>query len=366
MADISGQLNKESATGILQNWHSSNPQALNWDALAKLTGIDFSHTLMQAPLGYEAIAGRPDLRRLLCEQYYPNLNASQLVTTSGAQEGIFLVIQALLEPGDQVVSFTPCFEPLVTVAAEAGAEVVPLPLMESDATGWSIDWQLLTETINSHTKMLVINFPHNPTGCHISQTELDKLVACCQEHGCWLFSDEVFRGLEHQPKQRIAPAATLYDRAISMGVMSKALGLPGIRLGWLATQNQALIQRLSTIKSHLSICQSSLDAELSQAIIPHSEAIWQYHVNRINSNKESWQEIIQDHDTFTWHRPTASATGFIQLNVGNGMDFATQLAKSHQVLVLPNEAFLTARQGFRVTLGGADPAQARWLVSSIR
>ena len=363
MATIIGQLNQQSPTGTLQNWHSSNPQPMDWDALAQLTGVDFGHSLMQAPLGYEAVAGRPGLRRMLCEQYYPNLDAAHLVTTSGAQEGIFLVMQALLQPGDQVITFTPCFEPLVTVAAETGAEVTTLPLTESNEAGWSIDWQQLDQTMGPDTKMLVINFPHNPTGCHISQAEMDKLVTCCEQHGCWLLSDEVFRGLEPQPEQRLAPAATLYDRAISLGVMSKALGLPGIRLGWLATQNQALIQRLSEIKSHLSICQSSLDAELSQVIIPHSEAIWQHHVNRINSNKAALNKIIQDHDDFSWHQPTAAATGFIQLNTEKGQDYAFQLAKAHQVMVLPNEAFLTDRQGFRITLGGTDPSQAKWLTS---
>ena len=364
MAEISGRLANHSPTGNLQNWHSSNPQPMGWEALSQLTGVDFGHTLMRAPMGYEALAGRPSLRRVLCEQHYPNLDAENLVTTSGAQEGIFLVMQALLQPGDQVIAFTPCFEPLVTVAAEAGAEVITLPLTASSEAGWTIDWQQLARTVSPDTKMLVINFPHNPTGCHISQTELDKLVAWCDGQGCWLFSDEVFRGLEHQPEQRIAPAATLYDRAISMGVMSKALGLPGIRLGWIATQNQALINRVTTIKSHLSICQSSLDAEMSQAIIPHSEAIWQHHVNRINNNKDAMHEIIQDDALFSWHKPVAAATGFVQLNGVKGEDFADQMATTHQIMVLPNVAFLTELQGFRITLGGTDPSKANWLIPS--
>ena len=345
MAQFSGQW----PAGSLQNMHSSNPQVLSWNELSELIDMDVKAIIGSSQLGYESTQGSTSVREAITQQYHQQINTDQVLLTSGAQEGIFMAMHALLEADDHVLAFTPCFEPLVKVAVDIGAAVTTLPL--DAANGWAINWQQLENSIQKNTKAVVINFPHNPTGSHITEQELNQLVDICDHHGCWLFSDEVFRGLEHDNNHRLPAASDLYHRAISMGVMSKALALPGIRLGWLTCQNQSFIQQAMVVKSHLSICQSSLDAALCEHIIPHSEAIWQRNQSIITHNKQTVNDLLTDSAHCFWHQPAASATAFIQLKNRTGIEFAKYLATEHQIMVMPNEAFLTPVEGFRLTLG---------------
>ncbi|TDR19331.1 aspartate/methionine/tyrosine aminotransferase [Marinicella litoralis] len=345
MAQFSGQW----PAGSLHNMHSSNPQPMTWDEVAELTQVDVVAVLKNAPLGYESSQGNEKLRHSLSLHYHKQIKTNDIVLTSGAQEGIFLTMHALLDPGDHVVVITPCFEPLHKVAHDLGAKVSTCQLKPQDQ--WRIDWPALTSCLKPETKLLIINFPHNPTGSHISSADLQRIVELCEKNHCWLFSDEVFRGLEHQVKHRLTSAADLYHKAIAIGVVSKALGLPGIRVGWVSTQNQSLVDKIMVIKSHLSICQSSLDAQLCQTLVPHSERLWQRHVEIIKTNKALVEKYLDGHSQLHWHPPQASATGFVQLKNKVAAGFVDDLAKQSSIMVMPNEVFLTQQQGFRLTLG---------------
>ncbi|WP_223787713.1 pyridoxal phosphate-dependent aminotransferase [Marinicella meishanensis] len=336
----------------LQNLHSSNPQPWTWDELSTLTNTDLAAWLTQAPLHYEAVQGHPQLRAMLCQHLYPSLSANDVVLTAGAQEGIFLVMQALLKPGDEVITFSPGFEPLAQVAADAGAQVKILPLVADQ--GWHIDWPALEQALSDAPRLLVINFPHNPTGAQLSEGDLRRLVNLCEQRGCWLLADEVFRGLEHAGTARLSNAAELYDRAISMGVVSKALALPGVRLGWLAAQSQSLRDQLLVVKSHVSICQSSLDAHLCQAIVPHMATLWRRKVAIIEQNKALLNQRLQEHPKFHWQAPQAAATAFIQYRGDDLERLLQKWAADWGWLVLPNAVFLTDEAGFRLTLGAPD------------
>lgn len=341
--------------GALNSLHSSNPQPFSWDELSDLIGHDVIATVHHASLAYASTQGSLKLREIISEQYHSSLiNAENQVLISGAQEGIFLVMNALLDVGDEVLCFSPCFEPLAQVATQVGAQVTLLPL-ETDKQ-WRINWQQLEDNISNHTKLLVINFPHNPTGAHITAAEQKQLIALCEKHHCWLLSDEVFRGLEHQADRQLPAAADLYHKAISMGVVSKSLALPGIRIGWLAMQDTTMMQSIMTIKSHLSICQSSVDTQLCETIIPHSQLIWQRNRNIIKHNKQWLAKHLIAHPELYWQAPQAAATGFVQLKTRRASDLSKIWAEKFGIMVMPNEAFMTELSGFRLTLGlpGAD------------
>jgi aspartate/methionine/tyrosine aminotransferase len=349
MAGFSGQW----PPGSLTSLHSSNPEPFIWPELSDLVDTDLIEQISQSPLHYESTQGRPAVREAIAGHLYETVNAAQVILTSGAQEGIFLTMQALLSEGDEVIGFIPCFEPLLTVATETGARVTTIELTAS--SGWGIDWDQLEATINGQTRLLVVNFPHNPTGSQLSHDDWQRLLDLCQAHDCWLFADEVFRGLEHDPSDRLRPAVDGYAKAISMGVTSKSLALPGVRLGWLTCRDAELVQRILTIKSHLSICQSSLDATLFEQLIPISERIWQRNTQLINTNKQQLANWLADKTDFHWQEPTASATGFVQLSSGSAKHYAKQLAEQQGLLVMPGLAFMTDIEGFRVTLGMAQP-----------
>ncbi len=334
----------------LQSLHSSNPEPFTWGELNDLLGVDLTASLKQSSLAYASTQGALKLREEICHQYHNSqLSADDVVLISGAQEGIFLVMNALLDAGDEVICFSPCFEPLFQVAEQTGAAVKLLPLDESNQ--WQINWPQLEQTISQQTKLVVVNFPHNPTGAHITAADQQRLIDLCEQYDCWLFSDEVFRGLEHQPKDQLPAAADNYKKAISMGVVSKSLALPGIRLGWLTLQDNEIRQALMTIKSHLSICQSSIDTQLCEIIIPHSEKIWRRNRTLIKHNKKWLEKHLKGHPELYWQTPKAAATGFMQLKNKNATELAESWAQNHGFMVMPNQAFLTSHAGFRLTLG---------------
>ncbi|MCH9687275.1 MAG: pyridoxal phosphate-dependent aminotransferase, partial [Deltaproteobacteria bacterium] len=189
-------------------------------------------TLLATPLGYGDSQGDPRLRTAIAART-PGLTAEQLVVTSAPQEGIFLAMSALLQPGDRVVVTTPCYQSLAEVGRARGCEIVPWPVRPT-ATGWSLDLDEL-ETLAAGATMVVVNFPHNPTGYLPSRSTFESLADIVQRQGAWLFSDEMYRGLEPSAAQRLPSAAQLdHERTVSLGGLSKAYGLPGLRIGWLA------------------------------------------------------------------------------------------------------------------------------------
>ena len=135
---------------------------------------------------------------------------------------------------------------------------------------WQLDMQQWRESVDENTTMAVINFPHNPTGKLIRHDELEQIIDHCASNNCWLFSDEVFRGLEYRATDQLPPVASLYGKGISLGVMSKAYGLGGVRIGWLACQDQGLIRRMLEIKHYLSICNGRADEILAMIALQHA------------------------------------------------------------------------------------------------
>ncbi len=329
--------------------HSSNPEPFTWDELQQLTQLDLKQSLLQAPLNYESNQGSITVREALSEKLYKQCQPHHIALTSGAQEGIYVLTNSLLEAGDEVVTFTPCFEPLVTVARSLGAKVKTVALDAKD--NWSIPWPKFEQAITTKTKLVIINFPHNPTGTSISNSDLQHIINLCDQYGCWLFSDEVFRGLEHEGSP-LPAVADCYDKGVSMGVMSKSMALPGVRLGWLVTQNPRLLQNWLSIKAYLSICQSSLDAQLTAQLIPHSEKLLKRNRDIIMTNKASVYGMTNNNPEFHLSESKGAGTVFVELkSFKSAENFCIEVLKKHRIFIIPSAAFVTDFSGFRLTLG---------------
>ncbi|MEN8219227.1 MAG: pyridoxal phosphate-dependent aminotransferase [Pseudomonadota bacterium] len=150
------------------------------------------------------------------------------MTTSGAQEGIYCCIHALLEKNDKVLAITPVFEPLISTAKEIGCHIIIQSLEPKKV--WELDLSQLETNLKQGIKLLIINFPHNPTGAMLTFQQLKQIISLCDKYDCWLLSDEVFRGLEHDESKRLPHVADIYPKGISIGVLSKSFALPGIRV----------------------------------------------------------------------------------------------------------------------------------------
>ena len=139
--------------------------------------------------------------------------------------------------------------------------------------GWAHDLDALERALRPDTRLVYVNTPHNPTGTLMPRDVLDRVVELCAERGAWLFCDEVYRELEHDPADRLPAACDLYERALSLGSMSKTYGLPGLRLGWLASRDRDALARIVDLKHYTTICSSAPSELLSALALRHRDAL---------------------------------------------------------------------------------------------
>ena len=176
--------------------------------------------LMHSWLGYTEAAGSPELRHLV-SGLYKNIREDEILMHTGAQEAIFAFMNVLLEKGDHVISMFPAYQSLFEVANSEGCEVSPWNLKHGE-TGWSIDFNELEALIRPNTKLIAVNTPNNPTGFTFREEELKRLCTIAEKHGIYVFADEVYRGLDLNGVSK-PWVSDLYDKAVSLGVMSKGL-----------------------------------------------------------------------------------------------------------------------------------------------
>src|SRR6185312_548970 len=175
-------------------------------------------------LGYTESTGNPDLRRAIAT-LYTRVAMDEVLVHAGAEEAIFNFMHVALEAGDQVIVHSPYYQSLGEVARALGAEVSEW--RGNPEHGWALDIATLKQKLTPRTRVVVVNFPHNPTGFIPGVEFIRELSALAEQHGFIIFSDEVYRGLEADPADRLPAVADLNARAVSLGVMSKTYGLPG-------------------------------------------------------------------------------------------------------------------------------------------
>jgi aspartate/methionine/tyrosine aminotransferase len=308
-------------------------------------------------LGYTPANGHPLLRREIAS-LYPGLDADDVMVWSGAGEAIFAAMNVCLSTGDHAIVTWPGYQSLYDVARSAGAEVTLLPLRAGD--GWRLAVEELRRAFRPSTKMVVINFPHNPTGALCDRATLDAVIALCQESGALLFSDEVYRLLEERAEDRLPPAATLSPRALSLGVLSKAFGLAGLRIGWTATRDRALLDRLSAYKDYLSICSSAPSEVLALGALRAREPLLARSRAILDANLAELDRFFERRrGQLEWVRPRAGSVGFPRFAGGARADeFAEELAAKDGVMILPGSVYGFSPEHFRLGFGRVNLPQA--------
>lgn len=314
--------------------------------LANETELEQWHRLT---LDYTPSKGDLSLREEI-SVLYPGLDADNIVTFSGAQEALFVSYHALLAKGDQIAAFAPGFEPLSLTARGLGADVRQIPMKYCKTTGWQPDFDLTLSCLTSATKMAVFNFPHNPTGYLPSEAELQQLIHHARDNDIWVFSDEVFRGLEFNRNERLPPMASLYEKSLSLGVSSKAYGL-GTRVGWIATGNKALIQRMLEIKEYLSICNSASDELLTRIVLRNGEKVLKKNLLIIQSNIKKIEQIANNLP-FVWIPVKAGCLAFPELRENaDAREYSEWLIRDRETLILPGPCFSGGNHSIRLGFG---------------
>ncbi|TAJ43802.1 aminotransferase class I/II-fold pyridoxal phosphate-dependent enzyme [Methanofollis fontis] len=311
---------------------------------------------MNHGLGYTESRGAPDLREEIAG-LYDAVPTSGILVSAGAEEAIFLFMNALLEPGDEVIVQMPAYQSLHEIARGAGCRVVPWPL--ADATGWRPDIERLKERVTDRTRAIVINTPHNPTGCHMTREEYLAVRDIAAERDIHIFSDEVYRFLEYDPAGRLPPMADIYEKGVSVGVMSKAFGLAGLRIGWTAAQDTALLDRMAALKDYTTICCSAPSEFLSAVALRHREEIVGKNLAIIGDNLALLDRFFAGHaDLFSWVRPTAGAIAFPRLLSGGAEGFCRTVVEESGVLLLPSSVYDFGDSHFRIGFARSDMGPA--------
>ena len=288
-------------------------------------------------LGYTEVPGSRELREAIAG-VYDRTGPEDVVALAAAEEGIFAVEHALLRPGDHAIVETPCYESALVLARSTGATVDEW--RRSYADGWAHDVDALERLLRPETRLVYVNTPHNPTGTQMPRAVLDRVVELCSERGAALFCDEVYRELEHDPADRLPAACDLYERAISLGTVSKSYGLPGLRTGWIACRDDALRRAVVAVKLYTTICSSAPSELLTALALRHREQLAGRNRRIVLENLVHADAFVEAHPGLVdWVRPSASPIGFPRLRVPDTRGFCERLAEEAGVLLLPGEVY---------------------------
>ncbi len=385
-------------------------------------------------LGYTESQGLPELREAIAATYggpggagagaaAPGGNAgpsggaaagtagpptADQVLTAAPEELIFLAMHALLSPGDHVVCTFPGYQSLYELARSIGCEVDLWEPVETvgagavdaaggapgpgeapsavqggaqrgggaaGAPGWRFDPAHLEALLRPTTKLVVWNFPHNPTGALPAAADFARMVGAVARSGAWLFSDEMYRLLEPDAESRLPAAVDLYERALSLSGMSKAYGLAGLRIGWVATRDAALLERMKALKDYTTICSAGPSEVLALMALRSPEPILAANRARIARNAGIAGEFFERHrDTFRWVPPQAGTVCFPRLlddgpggqpeaaddraagRAGGAEAFCAAVLEGTGALLLPSTVYGYGDSLFRLGLGREDLA----------
>jgi aspartate/methionine/tyrosine aminotransferase len=309
-------------------------------------------------LGYTESTGHPLLRAEIAS-LYDTIAPEDVLTFAGAEEAIFCLMNVLLGPGDHAIVTWPGYQSLYEVGRASGADITLHELREP--AGWALDLDLLRRQVTPETRLIVVNAPHNPTGMLPDRATFDGLVSIAAESGAALLLDEVYRGLEFDPADRLPAGADALPMGISLGVMSKAYALAGLRIGWLATRDRDLRRRLAEFKDYTTICSSAPSEILAiialrarDRVLDRSRGIIAANLERVDAFFDDWA------DRFRWVRPRAGSIGFPRLTVPGIWidDWAAGLVGETGVLLLPGSQFSFPGNHFRLGFGRSDLPEA--------
>jgi aspartate/methionine/tyrosine aminotransferase len=347
---------------------ASDCETMTVGELLALTG-EPATGLLDLRLSYTESQGNPALRAQIADLYPPQkttppdeyptapppLTPDDVVLLAAPEEGIFLALHTLLEKDDHVVVLTPAYDSLLNLARHVTGNVSQWAI-EPDANGpWQLNLDRLAQLVTDQTRLIIVNFPHNPTGLLPTLDELTAVVAIARQHNAWLFSDEMYRGLELPGRTTLPSIATLYEKAITLSGLSKVHGLPGLRVGWLLLRDPDLRDRLINWKHYTTICAPAPSEFLAQIALRAHEQLVARNRAIITGNRITANAFFARHaELFDWRPPLAGSVALVGLNVPSATAYCHQLAAEAGILLLPSSCLGYGDGHVRFGLGRQD------------
>jgi len=305
-------------------------------------------------LGYTQTWGSSDLRRAIA-QTYDSLSMENILCFAGAEEGVYTAMRVLLDGDDHAI---------VTVPNYQAAETIPLDICQVSGialradNNWRLDMDFVADSIQPNTRLISINFPNNPTGAIIPKDDLRALIDLCRKHDIYLFSDEVYRLLELDENKRIGQIADIYEKGLSLNVMSKAYGLPGLRIGWIASQDTEVLSKMERYKHYLSICNSAPSEYLARIALKVRDTILDKNRTILHHNIGLLEEFFGNYPgLFEWQRPDGGCVAYPRFTGNGGIEaLCRDLVNEQGVLLLPasvyhSELLVAETDRFRIGFG---------------
>jgi aspartate/methionine/tyrosine aminotransferase len=336
---------------------SSDCEALALAELLELADEDERAAWQGLKLGYTESPGLVALRERIVASSYPGLAADDVVTAA-PEEAIYILGRTLLHEGDRAIVTYPGYQSLYEIAGATGAHVERWT-PEEGADGWWFDPGRLAELARGGAKAIVVNFPHNPTGALPSPAEWAEVVAIAERVGASLLSDEMYRGLEYAPERRLAPAALACERGVSIAGLSKAYGLPGLRVGWLATRDRSVLEAAQRYKDYTTICASAPSERLALVALRNAETLVERSRRIIAGNRPLLEAFVgRQPERFAWRPPLAGPIAFARFHPGDASGFCERLALEAGVMLLPGSVFEWGDSHVRFGFGRASLPEA--------
>ena len=303
-------------------------------------------------LGYTETYGAPELRETIASLYVQR-NADEILCFAGASEGIFAANSVILDKDSHAIVVTPNYQSHESMPV-AICSATGVPLDPDD--GWSLDIDRVAAAVQKNTKLITINFPHNPTGAILSSDRYQALIDLSRKHGIYILHDEIFNGLGPSGTQHLPHIADEYERGLSLNVMSKAYGLPGLRIGWIACADKGVLSKMERLKHYLSICNSGPSEKLAKIALNNRDQLLARNCSIIDQNLPKWDAFFARYpQLFEWSHPDGSCMAFPRYTGADGVEqFCRSLVEQSGVLFLPSTIYssdLSATPNDRFRLG---------------
>jgi capreomycidine synthase len=331
---------------------SSGVRDLSMAEFRELCGFDLAELDPMIFHDSESYGGSR-LRAALADRWCGG-DIDQMMVTHGSSEAIYLVMQLALEPGDEVIVVDPAYQQLHEIATARGCRVTRWPLDTRD--GFAADLSLLRRLAASGPRMIVVNFPHNPTGASIAPAQQKELVGIAAEAGAWLVWDHAFGELTYATDPLPVPVGW-YERCITWGTFSKSYGLAGLRVGWCAAPPQ-LLARMAGLRDYIALYVSPVLEFFAEQAVRHADRIVARQREHARGNLRllrEWAESLPEFVRFS--PPAGGVTSFVELlDQPDVVRSCRRLAEQHRVLIVPGACFGAdyrdfARLGFGGTTG---------------
>jgi len=297
--------------------------------------------------GYTDSKGSEFLRESIVSQY-KTLDVNNVLVMSPG-EANFILMNTVLNKADEVICMYPSYQSLYQVAVSLGA-VIKWWKFNSHQ---NYQVQDLESLLSEKTKLLVLNFPHNPTGFLPSTDDLNKIISLARKYNLLIFSDEMYHQLVHDASRQIPSICDLYENSVCLWGMAKSFGLAGLRFGWIASHRADILQKMASFKDYLSICNNAAGEVLTYIALNHKEKFINPNIEKIVKNKKSFSEFVRrNSDLLEFIEPNAGSTALVKLNIDcSSLDYCDKLVSKTGIMMVPSEMFDFGDSHVRIGFG---------------